>query len=310
MRFWREATGKRQKLAQLKGQVQKRVAPVAKKVSEDDIGGLAAEMTYRFFLALFPFLIFATALSGFISDAIGVEDPSRQVVDDIGDRLPADAASVLEKQLDQILESRNIGLLSFGAIASLWSASSAMNAVIKAMNRIHNVQRQRPLWRRYLLALGMTLLAATSLITATLLLIIGASFGNEIAEALGLGGTGVILLRIARWAAAVSFVMIAVAFIYWATPAKRMRLAWITPGSVLFTAAWFITSMALAFYVANFASYNVSYGSLGGVIVLLLWLYLTNYILLLGAEVNAISGSRFSYFLEKKAPELLHSATS
>jgi membrane protein len=258
------------------------------KVGEDDIGGAAAEMAYRFFLALFPFFLFLAALGGFVASALNIDNPTDEVMDLIGDSLPEDSASVLRTQLEGVIDQQNAGLLSIGIVGAIWASSAAFKALMKNMNRIHEVDESRSLVARYAISLGLTLLSAGLLVGAFAVFFIGQIYGPEIAGEIGLEDTASGLLSLARWPVAVVMVMVAMAFMYWLAPNTAMKLRWISPGAVFFTLGWVVASFAFGLYVSNFGSYNATYGALGGVVVLLIWFYITAYLILLGAEVNAV----------------------
>ncbi|MDP8922889.1 MAG: YihY/virulence factor BrkB family protein [Chloroflexota bacterium] len=257
-------------------------------VNSDDVFGLAAELAYRFFLAMFPFLIFLTALASFVATTFSVRDPSQQIVDLLARLMPPEATELIRPQIERTISTNQGGLMSFGILLTLWVAAGGFNAVIKAMNRAYDVEESRPFWKKYLLALGMTLLAGTFIVGAFVLLVVGQVFGRQIAEALGLGGTYQAVVGLARWPAVVALLVVATAFIYWAAPNMDLPWKWITPGSVLFVVGWLVATALFTFYVSNFGSYAATYGALAGVVVLLLWFYLTGIILLVGAELNAI----------------------
>lgn len=277
-----------------------------KKVSDDDLSGLAAEMSYRFFLALFPFFIFVAAFAGFVTDVFDVEDPTDRIIDAIGDTIPQDASNVLREQLDGILANTNPGLLSVGIIGAIWTASSGVNTVIKGMNRVHHVKEKRPAWRKYLLVVGLTLLGGAAIILAFLALIVGQAAGVDIAEKIGLSGAATTLFTFLRWPIAIIAILLAISFVYWATPNRDIPLKWITPGAVLVTAVWLIATHLFGLYVSNFGSYNSTYGALGGVVILLIWFYITSFIFLLGAQVNAVLEQALAggqQRTEERAPE-------
>lgn len=254
----------------------------------DDIGGLAAELSYRYFLAIFPFFIFLTALGGFIARAADVDDPTAEVMDMLGDALPEDAQSLISGQLDAVLQSQDAGLLSIGIIGALWGASGAMKALTKALNRTHDVPETRPFWKTTGLAILMTLAFMIGMVGSVLLLAATQAFGSELAERIGAGSVFETVISIARWPLAVALLLVAVAVLYWIAPNIEMPFRWITPGSVLFVVVWLGATIAFGYYVSNFASYNKTYGALAGVVILLIWMYVTNAVLLLGAEINAI----------------------
>lgn len=260
---------------------------VAKEFSEDDISGLAAELSYRFFLALFPFFIFLAALGGFIAAAVSSGDPTQQLMDQIGGALPADARSILQDQVRGVLDSRSGGLLSIGIIGAIWASSGAVKALIKALNRVYDVPETRSFWRSTSLALAMTVAGSVCILGSFGLLLATQAFGSDIAGALGAGGAFELTVALARWPVVVVLVMFAVGLVYWLAPNMDVPFRWVSPGAVTFTFVWLITAIAFGLYVANFGSYNKTYGTLGGVVVLLTWLYLSNLMLLLGAEINA-----------------------
>jgi membrane protein len=261
---------------------------VGKEFSSDDIGGLAAELSYRYFLALFPFFIFLAALGGFIASALSVNDPTSSFMNTVGDALPSDARSVLETQVRGVLESHSAGLLSFGIIGALWASAGAMKALIKALNRAYDVPETRPLWKSYLLAIGLVLAATFGILGSVVLYVATTAWAGTIAGWFNLGDAFELTISIVRWPVIIALVMSAVAFMYWAAPNLDVKFKFISPGAILFTVVWIIATVLFGVYVSNFSSYNKTYGTLGGVVVLLTWLYLTNVMLLLGAEVNAV----------------------
>ncbi|MGE3961823.1 MAG: YihY/virulence factor BrkB family protein [Dehalococcoidia bacterium] len=259
---------------------------------EDDLMGGAAELAYRFLFALFPFFIFLAALSGYVTSWLDVQNPTDEIVSSIGDTLPADASGVLEEQLRGVLDNSRGGLLSFGAIAALWAASSATKTVMKWMNRVYNVREDRPFLKKQAVGLGLTLVGALGFILGAAVLIGGQVAGSEITEQIGLSGAWGTVVSWARIPAALLLLMAAMAVVYWVTPNAGLPFAWITPGAVLFVVTWIVATIAFAFYVANFANYQATYGALGGVIILMLWLYITALVLLLGGKINATIEAR------------------
>lgn len=258
-----------------------------------DVMGMAAEMSYRFLLALPPLLIVIAALSGFVADWTGVTDPVGEIMADIGTALPSDAASVLEGQLRQVLDRPSGGLVSIGVVVALWAASGGTRAVMKGMNRAYSVAETRPLWRKYLVALAMTLLLSAAVLGGFLLLVVGQFFVEEIAEALfGQQAWAHTAVSLARWPIAALLVVVGTALLYWAAPNERVPFRWVTPGSLLFVLLWVIATAGFALYFEYYGSYDQTYGALAGVIVLLLWLYVTSAVLLIGAELNAILARR------------------
>jgi membrane protein len=261
---------------------------LVKEVGEDDISGAATELAYRLFLAMFPFFIFLAALGGFVADILDVTNPTEEIMDRIGDSLPPDTASILERELTTVIESQDLGLMSIGIVGAIWAASSGVGTITKTMNRIYAVKETRSRWKRYGLAVGVTLLGGGILIVVFLVQIVGQLYGLQLAAELGLEGAAAKAISLARWPIVIVFVLVALAFIYWAAPNAGMPFRWVTPGAVLATIGWLTMSLGFGFYVSNFSSYNATYGTLGGVVVTLVWFYLSSFVVLLGAEVNAV----------------------
>jgi membrane protein len=265
---------------------------VAKETVADDVTGMAAELSYRFFLAVFPFAIMLAALSGFVADAAGVQNPTEQIVDEFSATLPEDTASVLERQIEEVISSRDVGLLSIGLVGALWAAASGMGALIKALNRAYDVPETRPFWKKTLLAIGLTLTAGIAIVLAFVAMVGAGAWGKEIASWFNAGSEFETAVAILRWPIAVVLVMLAVAFLYWVAPNIDQKFHLVSPGAVVFTLVWIAATFAFGIYVSNFSSYNATYGALGGIAVLLLWFYISSAVLLIGAEINAIVDSQ------------------
>ena len=273
---------------------------LVEKIGEDDVNGAAAEMAYRFFLALFPFFIFLAALSGFVASTFNIEDPTTEIMELLGDSLPDDASSVLEEQLRTVTEQRNGGLLTLGILGAIWATSGGISALMKNMNRMYSVGESRGRWHRYAISLGLTFLSAGVLVLSFVVFFAGQVYGPELAGEIGLEGTAQTVISLALWPAALIMVMFAVAFLYWLAPNAGLNMRWISPGAMFFTVTWLVVSFGFGLYVSNFGSYNATYGALGGVVVLLIWFYLTAFLLLVGAEINAVIAEKET---GTKAPE-------
>lgn len=255
---------------------------------EDDITGLAAELAYRMFFAIFPFFIFLAAVSGFGADVLAIENPAERIVEHIGEAMPADSAETLERELSAIFENQSVGLLTTGAVGALWAATSGMNTVMKSLNRVYGVEESRPWWRKYPLAIALTTASSLFVVAAFASIVGGQLFANSLAGAFGFGDAARPLVEYSRLPVGAIFLAFAVAMIYWVTPNADIPFKWITPGAVLFIVLWIVGTVALGFYAANFASYGATYGTLGGVVLLMTWLYVTAFVLLFGAELNSV----------------------
>jgi len=257
-------------------------------IRDDDVSGLAAEMAYRLLLAMFPFFIFVAALGGIVSWLANIDNPTGRIMNHLETALPSDASSVLREQLDEVLSNQSAGLLSVGFGGAIWAASSAMNTFIKAVNRTHGTKEGRPFWRRYMVSLALTLFAGTFLTVAFALLFIGQIYAAEIGDELGYGDATRTVIYWGRLVVVGLLALIVTDVAYWAAPAKKLPFRLVTPGAVLFVASWIVITLGFSVYVANFSSYNETYGTLGGVVILMIWLYLSSFAMLTGAELNHI----------------------
>ena len=261
---------------------------LVRKIIDDDILGLSAELSYRFFLALFPFAIFVAGVGAFVARQLSIDNPAQAITDRLAGTLPPEAATLVQEELQRVIDRQDTGLISFGVLAAVFFATGGTNALIKAMNRAFEVEETRPLWRRYVVAIGMTLLGGGSLIGAFVLFVSGSILVGDVARQLGIEGTFWELLPILRWPIVIGLVFAAVSVLYRVGPNLRLPLRWIVPGALLFAVAWLAGTWLFGWYVSGFASYGSTYGALAGVAILLIWFYLTSFILLLGVEVNDV----------------------
>jgi membrane protein len=253
----------------------------------DDVAGLAAELAYRFLFAIFPFGIFVAALAAFIAGAVGLDDPTSQIMGSLGDNLPPDIANAIRPQLEAVLGEGRPGLLTVGAIGALWAATGGMNALIKAMNRAWEVEDTRAFLPKTALAIGLTLLASVGIV-GSFVTVVGASLlTTQISTGIGLDRALVDVVSIVRWPLVFVLLSIAVAILYHLAPNFRAPWRWCFAGGALFAVAWSLTTCLFSLYVANFGTYANTYGALGGVIVLMLWFYLSALILVASAALMA-----------------------
>lgn len=270
------------------GRVRRVVAGIVRDFRDDDVLGLSAELAYRWLLALFPLAIMIAAISGLAAQALSIQDPADQLIDAAGEALPADAAAAIRPQLQRIFGGHDGALLSLGLILTIYAASSGMRALIKGLNRAYDVEETRPMWRQILVALGFTLLLGVSVVVSFVVLVTGQVAASQLAQAVGLADATAWLFELAPFPLAIVALGIAAAVIYRAAPARRLQWRWVLPGVILFVPGWIAATIGFSFYVSNFGSYSDTYGAIGGVIVLLIWLYITALILLLGGELNAV----------------------
>ena len=256
-------------------------------VQRDDVAGLAAELAYRFLFAIFPFGIFVAALTAFVAGAIGFADPTGQILGAIGDNLPKDIAAGIRPQLEAVIGTVRPGLLTVGALAALWAATGGTNALIKAMNRAYEVEETRPLVPRYALAIGLTLLGSIGLLVAFVTIVGASLLTSQAVATLHLDQTVVDVIGLLRWPVMFGLLSLAVGVLYRLAPNFHAPWRWCFAGGAIFSIGWLAATGLFALYVANFANYSNTYGALGGVIVLMLWFYLSALILVAAAELVA-----------------------
>lgn len=256
-------------------------------VRGDDVMGLSAELAFRWLLAIFPLLVMTGALAGFAATSLGLDDPTEQVIDALGSAMPAEAAATLRPQLERVLESRDGGLLGIGLALTILAASAGMRALIKALNRVYGVDETRPFWRQMTVALVLTVLAGIAALVSVVAVSVGQVTATRLAELLGFERVVAGWLDLATIPVAVLAMLGLTAFLYRVAVARRTPLRWVLPGALAFAPSWLIATWLFSLYVSNFGSYDDVYGALAGIVILLLWFYLTAVLLLLGGELNA-----------------------
>ena len=249
---------------------------------EDEVLDRAAALSYYLLFALFPALLFLTALLGLVP----LPNLMEALMGYLARVLPGDAASLIQRTLVEVTQDHRQGLLSLGAAVALWSASAGMVSVMTALNIAYEVTEARPWWKRRLVAMGLTLGFVAFLVGSLTLMVFGSKLGEALAVWLGFGELFAVAWTITSVPLAAVFVLTGIALVYHLAPAVRQQWRWVTPGSVLAVALWLLASTGLRLYV-RLNSYSATYGSIGGVILLLLWLYAMGIVLLVGAHVNA-----------------------
>jgi membrane protein len=249
---------------------------------EDEVLDRAAALAYYFLFALFPSLLFLTALVGLFPGAL--MDTFMTYISQV---VPPDAASMIRKTLEQVIAGAGSGVLSFGFVLALWSASSGMASVMSALNIAYGVDDPRPWWKRRLVAIVLTVGYSIFVILALAFMVFGPHLGSAAVARFGLGQLYATAWSLASIPLALLFALVGVALVYYFAPAVEQEWRWLTPGSTFTLVTWLAMSFALREYVGRFSNYNATYGSIGGVILLLLWLYLSSVVLLLGAEINS-----------------------
>ena len=258
---------------------------------DDGCFGLAAQLAFYFVLGLFPALIFLIALIGFIPVGPALEG----LLEGLSQFAPTEVVAIVNKQLTDVAAGRDGGLLTLGILGAIWSSSAAMTAIISALNRAYDVEEWRSWWKRRLLAVLLTLGLATFLILSLGLIMMGPVTVRVLAEWLGAGERLVTAWGVLQWPLSIALVVLAVDLVYYFAPNADTEWVWITPGSLIATALWLGSSLGFKFYVGNIGSFGATYGTIGGMIVLLLWLYVTGLSILIGAEMNAVIDAALPY---------------
>jgi membrane protein len=270
--------------------VKELVNRLTKALQDDDCFGRAAQLAYYFLFALFPFFLFLTALVGYIP----IPNLTDRIMELLVQILPGDASHLVQDNVHELVTVQRGGLLSFAILAALWTSSSAIAAIISGLNRAYGVEEGRPFWKVRGLAILLTIGFSMFMVVSMVLLTFGPWIGGWIAAQVGLGDAFQTAWNLLRWPAILVLLMLAVAILYYFGPDVEQEWRWITPGSVFAILAWIVASLGFAYYVNNFASYNAAYGSIGAVIVLLTWMYLTGFFIIVGGEINAALEQRKS----------------
>jgi membrane protein len=252
---------------------------------DDGLSDRAAALTYYGILALFPALLVLVSVLGLIGSSA-----TNAVLDNLQRLAPGSVREILHTAVTQLQASRGTGgALAVVALAgSLWSASGYIAAFIRAGNAVYDIREGRPVWKTMPLRVGLTLLMMLLLTASAVIVVFTGPLARRAGDILGLGHTAVTVWSIAKWPVLVVLVSLMIALLYWAAPNVRGRgFRWVSPGSVLAVLLWLVLSGGFSAYVANFGSYNRTYGTLAGVIVFLVWLWLSNLAILLGLEFDA-----------------------
>lgn len=255
-------------------------------VQEDNVFGRAAELSYYFLLALFPFLIFLTSVIGLIlGSGTGTRHTFFQYLARI---MPPSAFQLIDNTMYEVSESSGGGKLSFGILAALWAASNGLGAITESLNTAYDLKESRPWWKQRLTAIGLTVALSILIIGALILVVAGGRIAEWLAAHYGLGPVFPIGWKIIQWPVVLACMTFAFALIYYLAPDFREQAwQWLTPGAVIGVVLWLLVSLAFRVYLHYFNSYSATYGSLGAVIILMLWLYLTGAAVLIGGEVNS-----------------------
>jgi membrane protein len=268
-----------------------RLRQLIKGINDDDIFGRAAQLSYYFLLALFPLLLFLVSLLGYFVQAGSGFRP--KLLTYLGAVMPSSAVTLVSNTLDEVSNSASSGKLSLGLLAALWAASNGMGAISSTLNTVYDVKESRPWWKVRLISVALTIALAILIISALAIVLYGGSIGDAITEGYGFGDQFRWFWGLMQWPIALLFVLGTFNLIYnFAPNLRRSQRRWLTPGAVVGVALWLLVSFGFRIYLHFFDSYSVTYGSLGALIVLMLWFYFTGVAILIGGEINSAANER------------------
>jgi membrane protein len=256
-----------------------------KEFKEDNLTDWAAALTYYGVLAIFPALIVLVSILGLVG-----ESATQPLIDNLGTVAPGPAKEIFTNAIKNLQGDQGAAgvLFIIGILGALWSASGYVAAFMRASNSIYDMEEGRPVWKTLPVRVGLTIVLLLLLAVTTLAVVLTGGLAEKVGNLVGLGDTAVTVWNIAKWPVLLVVVSFMFALLYWAAPnVKQPGFRWVSPGGILAVVGWLIASAAFAFYVGNFGSYNKTYGALGGVVVFLVWLWISNIMILLGAEFNA-----------------------
>jgi membrane protein len=259
---------------------------VGHEIQEDNVFGRAAELSYYFLLALFPFLIFLTSIIGFV---LGSGTGTRhQLFNYLARIMPPSAFQLIDNTMWEVSKASTGGKLAFGILAALWAASNGLSAITESLNTAYDLTESRPWWKQRLTAIILTVALSVLIILALVLIIGGGHISEWLAATYGLGNAFPLAWKIIQWPVVLGCMVLSFALIYFFAPDfHEQAWKWLTPGAAIGVALWLLVSIAFRVYLHFFDSYSATYGSLGAVIILMLWLYFTGAAVLIGGEVNS-----------------------
>ena len=256
------------------------------KILDEEVFGRAAQLAYYWLFSIFPLLIFLTTLLGFLPIKRNLD----QWIGMLGKFLPREAYTLLNSTFQQIASEQRGGLLSFSILVTLWASSAGMEAIISALNKAYGSAPARHWALGRLLAIGLTLGLAAFIISALTLIFFGEHIGARLSTYFGYSDTFATIWAVAQWPIIIGLTLLGVELVYYFAPNIRngKRWEWLTPGAIFAVTFWLLISFGLRFYVSRFSNFNATYGALTGVMVLMLWLYLTGVAILVGGEINSV----------------------
>jgi membrane protein len=255
-------------------------------INEDDVFGRAAQLSYYFLLSLFPLLLVLVTLLGYFAEA--GSELRTSLLHYLGEVMPGSATELVQKTLDEISKQKGGGKISFGVLAAIWAASNGMGAISETLNVAYNVEESRPWWKRRLITVGLTVALSVLILTALTLMFGGGRIAELLAANYGFSQVFTLTWKIVQWPIVLFFILMAFSLIYYFAPdLSDQDWKWVSPGSIIGVALWLLVSFAFRLYLNYFDSYSATYGSLGALIIMMLWFYLTGAAILIGGEINS-----------------------
>ncbi|HEX8774264.1 MAG TPA: YihY/virulence factor BrkB family protein [Pyrinomonadaceae bacterium] len=255
-------------------------------INKDDLFGRAAQLSYYFLLSLFPLLLVLVTLLGYFAEA--GSELRVSLLGYLGEVMPGSATALVQTTLDEISKQKGGGKISFGILAAIWAASNGMGAISETLNVAYNVEETRPWWKRRLITVGLTVALAVLILTALTLMFGGGKIADLLAANYGFSQVFTLTWKIAQWPIVLFFILMAFSLIYYFAPdLSDQDWKWVSPGSVIGVTLWLLVSFAFRLYLHFFDSYSATYGSLGALIIMMLWFYLTGAAILIGGEINS-----------------------
>lgn len=265
------------------------------RIQHVDVTGLGAQLAFFFLLSLFPLLIFMVTLLPYLN----LQEDQLFII--LRTYAPGEVYMLIDGTLDEVLSDRNGGLLSVGIIATIWSASNGMNALIKSLNRSYELEETRPFFIARGISVIFTLLLIALFVVALALPIFGEQIGTFLFSYLGYEQGFLVVWNQVRWTIPPVMIFIVFMLLYWIAPNRKLYLKSVIPGAIFATVGWIVVSLGFSLYVSSFGNYSATYGSIGGIIVLMMWLYFSGTILMVGGQINAVMQERKEKIAMKKA---------
>jgi membrane protein len=252
------------------------------RTKDDDLAGLAAQLAYFFLLSVFPALFFIITLLGYLP--IETQD----VLEFLRQYAPDDAMELIETNVEKVVGKQNGGLLSFGLLGTLWAASNSINAIMNAFNRAYDIKETRPFYATRGLAILLTIGMVFVIMFALFIPVFGKVIGDAVFKTFGLPHNFLHIWSVIRLLLSFLVILVVFSFLYKFAPNRHLKPMEVISGALFATTGWMSVSYLFAYYVDNFGNYSNTYGSIGGIIILMLWFYLTGWVILLGGEINAL----------------------